>query len=719
VPALLTVGHIQRSRPIPSYERKDRTLNLQASAVAKIEHPVLTSSANQSVGARPHYRPDIDGLRAIAVLAVVFYHYRFSGFGGGFVGVDVFFVISGYLITGLIYGEMKNGRFSLVSFYERRVRRIFPALFALLALVSLLSLLILLPSDFIGFGKSLAAAAFFSANLLFWHQGGYFDAVSTVKPLLHTWSLAVEEQFYLIFPPLLFVIRKASRHRLLCFIGLIFLASLAESAVGIKLSPFSTFYLLPARMWELMLGALLALGNCPSPRTKLARDFLGAAGLSMILIAVVLYGDDTPFPGPTALLPCVGTALVIYSGLAGESIVSNALSMRVPVAIGLISYSLYLWHWPLYVFGNYFALNGLSVIEKIALISLSILLAWGSYRYVESPFRGKTGAFSRPILFKASALAMGMFVICGAGIAKSGGFLWRYDAQVGTLAAGAFDVEPSLTHCFELSFEKIQAGALCRIGDAHAPVSFLLWGDSHAGALAPAISDAAAQRGVSGLVVSQSACGPLLGVDRSDGENCREFNQTVAQFLDKKPDIIEVILAARWARDALGTPYDHETGHLSWLRDDNSATQSLAENRAVFARGLDRTLSFLSQEKRKAVVIGPVPEVGWSVPETSAKLALLHSSFDIRPQVLTFQNRQQYVLGVIDALQEKYGLTILSPADVLCGPRHCDVEANGRPYYVDGHHLAVFGAEQLVPLLERAFPNPGNQSIRRARWGQG
>ena len=695
------------------------SVNLQRTSDVAIQHAAPMRNPNQSEAAGRHYRPDIDGLRAIAVLAVVFYHYGFSGFSGGYIGVDVFFVISGYLITALIYAEMRTGRYSLVSFYERRVRRIFPALFAFLALVTLLSFVVLLPGDLARFAQSLFATTLFSSNILFWHEGGYFDAVATVKPLLHTWSLAVEEQFYLIYPALLFALRKSSRTRLLWCIGFLLLASFAESVVGIRLSPVSTFYLLPARMWELMLGALLALGNWPLPQPKLAREVLGAAGIGMIGIAVVAFGDQTPFPGPAALLPCVGTALVIYSGSAGKSIVSDALSMRIPVLIGLISYSLYLWHWPLYVLGTYFAINGLSLSERLGLIPLSFLLAWVSYRYVEMPFRGKKGILSRVTLFRTSLLAMGLAAACGAGISINGGCLWRYGAPVRTLAAGAFDIDRSLTGCFDLPVEKIAAGSLCRIGDPHAPISFLFWGDSHAQFLAPAVSDAASRKGVSGLVVSQPGCPPLIGVERSDNGDCREFNETVAELLRKRPDLDEVILAARWSRTALGTPYAREEPReIAWLRDDNSTTDSFDENRVVFRRGLERTLSFLFHEHKKIVVIGPVPEVGWPVPETLAKLRLLHSSFDMRPEVTQFKYRQQYVLSVIEALRRKYSVTVLSPSEILCGPTHCDVQGNGRSYYMDVQHLSVFGGEQLVPLLEQAFPEPMNEPTRRAGEGR-
>lgn len=664
-----------------------------------------TQNLNQIEAAGERYRPDIDGLRAVAVLPVVFYHFRLPGFDGGFVGVDVFFVISGYLITTLIHTEMRDGRFSLVSFYERRVRRIFPSLFAVLGAATLLSCLILLPADLARFGRSLITTTLFSSNILFWQEGGYFDVARTTKPLLHTWSLGVEEQFYLIYPTLLLAIYKSRRSGLLWCVELLLLASFAGSVAGVRLWPFATFYLLPARMWELMLGAVIALRHVPVPQARLSREILGVAGLGMIGFAVVFFDDATPFPGPAALLPCIGAALVIYSGSQGNSLVRSLLGLQIPVLVGLLSYSLYLWHWPLYVMANYYAIDGLTGMEKAGLIMLSFLLAWGSYRYVERPFRGKRGILTPKALFGTALTAMVLFVLAGAAIAADDGFSPRHDPRVQGLLSSSD--KQWRERCFNPRIDRITAGALCRIGNANAPISFLLWGDSHANSLVPAISDAASATGVAGLVVAQPACPPLIGVARSDVgyADCRAFNDAVVGLLRTRPDINLVVLAARWSRTAMGTPYGREEGPVAWLSDDNSTVQSFEENKAVFRRGLERTLRFLKQGNRKIVVVGPVPEVGWNVPDTLAKLHVLHSAKDIRPTVAEFESRQHYFRQTIEELSKKYALTLLWPSSVLCGPVRCDVQKNGNSYYLDEHHLSGFGAEQLTPLFKTAFAN--------------
>ena len=259
------------------------------------------------------YRPEIDGLRALAILPVVLFHYRASGFQGGFVGVDVFFVISGYLITSLIQSEMTRGTFSLAHFYERRVRRIFPGLFAMLAVVSAAAYIFFFPIDLVRYAQSLFATALFGANFEFWREAGYFDTFANQKPLLHLWSIAVEEQFYLLFPALLILLRKCAPRLRIVAVGFIFVSSFALGAWGIGAAPVATFYLLPARAWELMLGALLALGAVPEVRSRIVLEILAGLGLILIAASVFAFTPETPFPGPAALLPCLGTALVIHA----------------------------------------------------------------------------------------------------------------------------------------------------------------------------------------------------------------------------------------------------------------------------------------------------------------------------------------------------------------------------------------------------------------------
>jgi peptidoglycan/LPS O-acetylase OafA/YrhL len=643
----------------------------------------------------PRYRPDIDGLRAIAVVPVVLFHFGVWPFSGGYVGVDVFFVISGYLITSLIHGEMQDGRFSILNFYERRVRRIFPALFAMLAVTAIAALVALFPNALIRFGKSLLATAGFVSNFQFWSEAGYFDAAASEKPLLHTWSLAVEEQFYLIFPGLLLLLRGADRKRLLAVLGVILLASLALNIWGIRHSPVSTFYLLPARFWELLLGSILAIGAFTVPHG--IRNAMSALGLILIGIAIFTFTVATPFPGENALLPCVGTALVIQGGANGRTAVNDLLANRVLVLIGLMSYSLYLWHWPVFVIAKAYAPEGLGAGETVALIALSAVLAALSWRFVERPFRGRSGILSRRQLFAAAGVSIVALGAAGTIMWVTNGLPQRYDARTRAILAEADDSEPRVKRCLGVSIADVAAGRLCKIGDQNASPSFILWGDSHADSMLPALDVSARSKGRAGLFAGNGSCPPLMGVDQTEAPRCKAFNDAVLKLATSN-DITEVVLHCRWAEYAGAAPFIAEDRPIA-LHDGGKPDDNLA----VLVRGLTRTVQILTAAHKKVVIIASVPEFREAVPEALARIALSGSQRDIRPTRAAYLARQQTVFDVFAQLQSKFEVTIIYPHELLCASGTCEAERDGRPLYRDFHHLSVWGADQLVPLIAPAL----------------
>ncbi|HEY4113085.1 MAG TPA: acyltransferase family protein [Rhizomicrobium sp.] len=659
---------------------------------------------NRSEAAGGYYRPDIDGLRAIAVLPVVLYHYRVPGFSGGYVGVDIFFVISGFLITSLIHAEIREQRFSILRFYERRVRRILPALFALLAVVTVLALIILFPRDLRQYASSVIATALFASNIEFWQRAGYFDTAADLKPLLHTWSLAVEEQFYLVWPAMLFAVERWGRRYLLAAVCLILVLSLGESIREVAYAPTAAFYLLPSRMWELMLGAALAVGRLRPPENRWFANALAMLGLVLIGWSVGTYTADTPFPGLAAVPACLGAALLIYVGGNRDVLAARLLSTPAFVFVGLISYSLYLWHWPLYVFAKYYLSAPPDAAQAVLLILASIALSWASYRFVEQPFRRNKTVFTGRRLFAMAGGAIAACVALGAVVIAGNGLPQRYPADIRTLLAGADDREHRRAHCFNLSPDQVRAGRLCRIGDPSAKVDFVFWGDSHADALLPAIDLAAKAKRRAGLFASRSACPPLIGVERVDAANgqCRAFNDAVAKRIAAS-DIREVILAARWARDAEGTGYGDEDQATAFLADDQSHRRSIAENHAVFLRGLSRTLAWLDQAGKKVVIVGPVPEVSRYVPETLAKVKYFGLRQDVRPTVAEFERRQHFVLAALAEAATRYHATMLYPHQWLCTVGRCAVEQNGRALYVDTNHLSSYGTRLLAPKMKAAF----------------
>ena len=645
------------------------------------------------------YRPDVDGLRAVAVFAVVFYHYGFWQAPGGFVGVDIFFVISGFLITGIIHREMMDGRFTIRHFYERRIRRIFPALFAMLAVASAAAWFFLFPLDFEAFAKSLIATAFFGANFEFWREVGYFDTSAAFKPLLHLWSIAVEEQFYLLFPALLLLIGASARGRLLTVIGALLVLSFGYSVWEVGHSTATAFYLLPSRMWELMLGAIVAIAPLPTPR-KWAREILAALGALLIAWAIWTYDRWMPFPGIAAVAPCLGSALVIYAGQQ-TNFVSRALSLKPVVFVGLISYSLYLWHWPILVFTQIALNRALHPWEIYACIALSFALAVFSWRYIERPVRRHRSLGWRS-LFGGAAAAMTVTALCGAAVASAQGVPERLQPEIRKILAEERDHEPRMDICFGLNAHDVRHGRLCRIGSTEVKEpSFLLWGDSHADALLPAVQQAARENGKAGLFAGTDSCAPLLGVVRPDAPKCRPFNDAVLKVA-KRPAIKDVILDARWAKNAYGTA----RGEGDWRvfpHDEVGEGTDLASTEAVFYRGLERTVRKLTAAGKHVVIVASIPEAGYSVPRVMAHMRMDGDKRSLTRSLPTFLAHQKFVFASLKRMHEKYGAKILYPHQVLCTGELCALSSGDRPLYRDEHHLSVFGALKLTPLLSQAF----------------
>ena len=334
------------------------------------------------------YRPEVDGLRAVAVLGVLFFHAGFQSFSGGFLGVDVFFVISGFLITRLIRDEVATGWLGFAHFYLRRARRLFPAMFVTLLATLVGASLLFAPPHFERFGGELLHAALSVSNFYFWHEAGYFDTAAQFKPLLHTWSLSVEEQFYVLWPPLLVFLLRRGRVRTL--LGLLFLAGLASLLLAEALtSGLFAFWLLPFRAFEFCIGALTVWLVRFRPANTAWLDPVLLGGIALVVGSFVVFTRATSFPSTASLVPCIGAALVIYSGTARRA--ARLLNNRAAVGIGLISYSIYLVHWPMIVFWGYWKLEPASESERYALCALSVGVGWVMYRFVEMPFRRPDG----------------------------------------------------------------------------------------------------------------------------------------------------------------------------------------------------------------------------------------------------------------------------------------------------------------------------------------
>lgn len=379
------------------------------------------------------YRAEVDGLRALAVLPVIFFHAGFEWFRGGFVGVDIFFVISGYLITSIIISEMTEDKFSIASFYERRARRILPALFFMILICIPFAWLWLTPDGLKDFGESIMAVLVFSSNILFWSESGYFDTVSELKPLLHTWSLAVEEQYYILFPVFMMLTWRFGLKWVLFMLAMGFIASLSVAHWGAFNKPTATFYLLPTRAWELLVGVFVAfyLRSNSFLLSHIVNQMLSLIGLAMIIYSMVAFDDGTPFPSLYALVPTIGTGLVILSATP-NTIVHRLLSFSPIVAIGLISYSTYLWHQPLLAFARHRLAGEVSDISLIMLCVSSLVMGYISWRWIEKPFRDKRKA-TRKFIFRFSSIGIFLFGLVGFSLhfysAKFSSFNPLFDSE--------------------------------------------------------------------------------------------------------------------------------------------------------------------------------------------------------------------------------------------------------------------------------------------------
>lgn len=642
-----------------------------------------------------HYRPDIDGLRAVAVLAVVLHHLSADLLPGGYVGVDVFFVISGYLITRIISREMEEGTFTFARFYERRARRIFPALFAVLAVTLLAGYFLLLPSDYAGTLRGALGTLFFASNVVFWRDmaAGYFAATDAgLNSLLHTWSLAVEEQFYVFFPVLLLLCYRHLLRHIVLILVVCATVSLAGAALLVQSKSVAVFFLSPFRAWELLAGSLLAFQAVPAIRSRAMRELTAGAGLLVILVACLVYDGKTTFPGLAALAPVLGATAILHAGASGPTFTSRLLQWRPVLYIGLISYSLYLWHWPLIVLVRY-ALGMASITAYIpVLLVASLLLASISYHFIEQPFRRGQVITRRFIVTSSALCATVMALVSGVGLMRSG-FVERFAPEVVYLDRTR---SPQIPY---VNCEEKPLGSGCLLGRAEGAPTMLLWGDSHLLAWAPALNASLASLNMRAVFAYSSACPPMLGVDNAVKPNCPVKNHAIKEYLLANPGIRTVVMSAYWST------YFKDDGPLTAMAGEPPARGTNAAQVALAS-----TLHWLRAQNRKVILIGPVPVFDVNVPlalalEKATDRTLLHSSMNEQ------RLKHAAFMKVVDGAQREGGnIRYLDPIDWLCAV-DCMLMKDGIPLYRDAHHLSQAGAMVLkARLTEGLVPvENGNQ----------
>ena len=656
------------------------------------------------------HRKDIDGLRAVAVLSVVAFHLGIPGFGGGYAGVDVFFVISGYLIGGILSREIRDRTFRVTDFYARRAKRILPALGGVVLFSTIAALLLLSPSELKMFSRNSLAALASCSNVLFWRKTGYFSPSADQNPMLMTWSLGVEEQFYFVFPVLMLLMRHLrSRFQFNIILG-IALASFMGAAVTMHYYPSAVFFLLPSRVWELAAGVLLVIYEGENnerqwfKRPGVANVF-SCIGLSLIVLTVACYKNTTPFPGIAALPSVVGTVLVI----ACSPGIGNRLLMQRPlVQIGALSYSLYLWHWPLLSFARIVSDTALSRLALLAIGIVAGVAAYLSFRLIESPFR--RSQTPTPRLLRSYALFVIALSLPLVAMYVTNGVPIRYPRALTVDDA----VTSAITQPCIASYgvAHLDSASSC-ISAASTPAIAIL-GDSHAHALAPGIRRLAADLGYGVFEQTKSSCPPLYGVTRNVNayptsyEECTEFNQEVLEMLRTHRGIHTAFLIGFWSAPFLA----EADGGRYILSGEDGSTVSPAKSRLNFIRGLGGMIDLLQSEGIHVVVVSDVARFDFD----PARQQLISSieprrvvASIIAPEALSRASgraRMEWELGDQEAASAIVQVLSARPATQsfdlradLCSGEMCDFAVNGELLYADSQHLTSNGATRGVSSL--------------------
>ena len=653
------------------------------------------------------YRREIDGLRAIAVTPVVLFHAGLSVIGGGFLGVDIFFVISGFLITSILIEEIESGKLSILNFYERRARRILPAAYLVIAAVFVFSLFYVFPRDYLRLARSIISVVFFYSNFLFMGRLDYFAPSAEVQPLLHTWSLAVEEQFYVFFPLLLLLFFKQFNKISIGPILLLAGASLISCQLMVNVSPSANFYLTTSRAWELLAGALCAV--LMAKRTIKPNEGLALAGLAGVIGALFLFDKTTPHPSAWTVIPVAGTCLIILYGQQ-TTLVGRLLSAKPLVGIGLISYSVYLWHQPLIVFEHYRNTFAPEPLNLLVWGLMSFPLGYLSWRFVEQPFRKRQMPFfkSRRAIFLSSAVAGLILVALSSVMIASKGLPQRFDPKILSILEASNHKSPYSSNClfYESDFTSAKTTTFprpdCTFPNPEEGVDVAIVGDSHADAVAGTLIPALIGKDIGVTQVTIASCAPWPGYSE-----CLRSNKVVNEYL-LKSDIPVVVLASRYSGVVWGFRFDNTVGgkeapydNIGYFEDPDCADRSLrCRNENAWASIRKEVRAFVAAGK-KVILVGPIPEGGWNVPNTYAKLNMLQRTENLSYPYDVYQARYGGTEKVLEALVSD-DVRLVSPKQIFCNkwvPGKCTQAFRGSVYYVDGHHLSMEGSSLLVPEI--------------------
>ena len=665
------------------------------------------------------YRSEIDGLRAIAVLAVVLYHFGLPGLGGGFTGVDVFFVISGFLIGGILWREYDaTGTVNLPRFYLRRFKRLAPAFFAMAAVTALLSWALLLPFEFREFGKQLIAATVYLSNVLFFRQAGYFDSASHEKPLLHSWSLAVEEQFY-IFLPLLILVLSRRRGALIGALVACWALSLAGSVALTPRVPTAAFYLFPFRAWEMLSGVLLAIWGVETGRRWRGHAALSWLGLALVAGSVLWVPAGPLFPGALALPAVAGTALLLANG-TGRNPVNRLLSTPRMVDLGRMSYSLYLWHWPILTLSLYLRQGYTGPVEAALWMALSLGLAYLSWRFVEIPARQARlparAVFAGTAAASCGALALGGWLYVNDGLPD------RFGAGAAPHIAASADFLQDWSRCTTPAQGPLSGIEVCPIGP-DGPPQTLVWGDSHARAFKEGLDLAAHDAGTPGIILWRAGCPPLFGLRKVESAAspaqdaaCTNANLQIRQALQGLPSLRKVLLIGRWTYYASGGGIGLDARNTIALHPAQAPARTDERQSDLLARAERATVSALRRRFDEILVLRQPPEIAQYDSRRAAREAA-HAGWPLAPAPATRPHMPRAELDprIADAeapwraLARGGAITWIDPWPALCDAAACHALIDGKGFYFDNNHVTNTAARALRDLFAPAFAPAGAQ----------
>ena len=660
-----------------------------------------------------NYRQEIDGLRAIAVMGVILYHLGLKGISAGYAGVDVFFVISGFLIGGIIARQRETGSFSYREFYARRARRILPALFTVILVSAVVGWFTMMPREYRYFGGGALSTLLFVSNIWFFELIDYFNPSALKDPLIHTWSLAVEEQFYM-FVPLLFGLLWRFGHKAVFIVFLLlWIASLATAILTNDDHPMAAFYLIHTRAWELFSGVLVALLFPRIPANARLHAALANLGLVLILGGLALTPHNVPWPGGWTIIPVAGTVLVLLFGQA-PSLARTALTLRPVTIIGLISYSAYLWHQPAISFLEITGHSPAGAVQITAVLAAVLGVSWLSWRFIEQPFRHKSAMpkIATIATLSLTGMAIAGFAI-GAHITK--GYPDRLPPEANAVMAYAASYSPGYKDCLAVRGTVADQPMETRcIHGADVPPSVALWGDSHAAVLAYTLGKGLGERNMSLRELTLSSCEPVLGLinaGQTRAPVCTKFNADVLAYLLATPEIETVILNSAW------DSYFRKATSINWLGepvDDliyaypvgQSPDMPDAARMAAIRNALETTIRTLRDAGKTVILIQAEPRPDFSIPAHYANMVWYGKTLPDNiafPAPLYLETTAE-TRTLLSNVAADTGATLINTASAICPNGKCLVFSNGEPLFADGSHLSLPGVKRVVPLVLKAIP---------------